>query len=100
MSLIKANVYFPSEFGSKGIRPSAIVQGELGDCWLLASFAAMAETPTLITHIFNSRTEYAGDGKFVLRMNLAGEPIRVYVDDKTPGIYNEHNKKFKPFSAG
>jgi hypothetical protein len=33
----------PSLWGSKGIRPAAINQGNLGDCWWLASMAAIAE---------------------------------------------------------
>lgn len=38
----------PSLWGSKGVRPAAINQGRLGDCWLLASMAAIAEWPDRI----------------------------------------------------
>jgi hypothetical protein len=51
----------------------------------LAALAALAETPDRIKKILNGREEYAGDGKFVANMFLAGKPVRVTLDDELAG---------------
>ena len=43
----------PSLWGSKGIRPDAIAQRGLKDCWLLSTIAAIAEWPERVEKIFN-----------------------------------------------
>lgn len=45
----------PSLWGSKGIRPAAINQGGLGDCWFLASIAALGEWPDRVKKLFNGQ---------------------------------------------
>jgi hypothetical protein len=44
----------PSLWGSKGVRPDGVVQGELGDCWFLATMSALAENPDRIKNIFTN----------------------------------------------
>ena len=44
----------PSLWGSKGVLPDGVVQGHLGDCWFLASAAALAEHPERIKKIFTN----------------------------------------------
>jgi len=39
------------------------MQGELGDCWFLASAAALAEYPDRIRRIFKNQ-EYSAEGIF------------------------------------
>ena len=39
-------------FGNKGVVPGDIVQGSLGDCWLLAGASAVAEKPGRIEKLF------------------------------------------------
>jgi hypothetical protein len=48
----------PSLWGSKGVRPAAVNQGILGDCWFLASMAALGEWPDRIKGIFKN-TDYS-----------------------------------------
>ena len=43
----------PSLWGKKGVLPAGVRQGSLGDCWLLAALAALAEYPARIHAIFN-----------------------------------------------
>jgi hypothetical protein len=51
----------PSLWGSKGVLPDGVVQGQLGDCWFLASAAALAEHPERIKKIFTN-TDYSAPG--------------------------------------
>ena len=53
----------PSLWGSKGVLPAGTNQGLLGDCWMLASAAALAEYPERIMKIFTN-TEYDSAGIF------------------------------------
>lgn len=89
----------PSLWGSKGIRPAAINQGGLGDCWLLASMAAIGEWPDRIEKIFNGIKTYPTNGQFVTKFWLYGKEQRVTIDDRIPGreyykrFYNSYTRK-------
>eukprot|EP00758_Cryptobia_borreli_P002740 Tbor_TRINITY_DN3249_c0_g1::TRINITY_DN3249_c0_g1_i1::g.23759::m.23759 len=50
-----------------GISARDIVQGGLGDCWLLSSIAALAEFPSLIRDIFVSKSSNKY-GKYVIKL--------------------------------
>ncbi|EGD74963.1 hypothetical protein PTSG_07188 [Salpingoeca rosetta] len=68
-----------------GINPDDIVQGGVGDCWLLAALASLAEYPQAIRHIFVQK-EHSGRGKYKLRFWDVGKQqwIHVTVDDFIP----------------
>lgn len=51
-----------SFWGQKGIRPAAISQGSLGDCWWLSGIAAVAEFPDIIKDVFIDEN-FTEDGK-------------------------------------
>lgn len=55
----------PLLFAEK-IEPADILQGGLGDCWLLAGIASVAMHPHLIRRIFVQR-EYSPTGRYKLR---------------------------------
>jgi hypothetical protein len=67
------------------VHPNDIAQGVLGDCWLLAGLAALAEFPTAITNLFKQKTP-SPDGKYEIRIYNA--PLRkweaVVIDDMIP----------------
>lgn len=42
----------PSLWGEKGVQPSGLRQGMLGDCWILGAAAALAEHPERLKKIF------------------------------------------------
>jgi len=71
------------------IRPDDIAQGQLGDCWLLASLATLAERPHLLQNIFLTRS-YNPRGKYKLR--LFDEKTKAFqtvvVDDFIPVDHN------------
>ena len=73
----------PSLYGTKGIRPAAIDQGELGSCWFLSVCAALAEWPERVNKIFTN-TEYSKEGIFELNLFLMGKPVKVTIDDRLP----------------
>lgn len=61
-----------------------VKQGQLGDCWLLAAIAAMADFPGHIMDLFNPR-EYAEDGKYEVRFHDIKEGwVTVTIDDRIP----------------
>lgn len=84
----------PSLWGSKGIRPAAINQGGLGDCWLLASMAAIAEWPDRIEKIFGGQKSYPNNGQFNTKFWLYGKQINVTIDDRIPG--RAYGSRFYP----
>jgi len=68
-----------------GIVPSDVVQGKLGDCWLLAALACMAEFPESIQNVFLTR-EYNPQGKYRLRFwdTYHEKWVVVTIDDRIP----------------
>lgn len=65
------------------IHPSDIAQGALGDCWYLASLAAMAEFPKLVEACF-AKTEYNDLGVYEILCFKNGMQTSVIVDDLFP----------------
>jgi hypothetical protein len=72
-----------SLFGSKGIRPQDIRQGEIGNCWYLSSITALAEYPGRIEGSFLNK-EISAAGVYGIQMYALGVPITVMVDDHLP----------------
>jgi len=70
------------------IHPTDIRQGELGDCWLIAAIASLAEYPEFIKGAFQT-TELNPHGKYLLRLwdvreGIAGDWVSIVVDDFIP----------------
>ena len=63
--------------------PNGVVQGLLGDCWFLASCAAIAEYPERIKRIFANQ-EYSKEGIFKVTFYDSAKPISVVIDDRLP----------------
>ena len=68
-----------------GIDPSDIGQGSLGDCWLLAAIACLAEHPDALRKLFIDR-EINPRGYYKLRLFHAAREkwVTVGVDDRFP----------------
>jgi len=73
----------PSLWGRKGISPTGVNQGQLGDCWFLASAAAIAENPKRIEKIFTNH-EYSAEGVFETNFYHMGKPAAMIIDDRLP----------------
>lgn len=66
------------------IEADAVEQGELGDCWLLAAFAAVADFPGHLKSLFDPR-EYAPDGRYSVRLYDIGKGWQtIVIDDRIP----------------
>jgi len=67
------------------IEAGDVLQGALGDCWLLASMAALAEHPGAINNIFLTK-ELNPRGKYYLRLfdPKEGKWKTIVVDDHVP----------------
>ena len=73
----------PSLWGEKGVQPTGVRQGLLGDCWILGSAAALAEHPERVKRIFTEK-EYDQEGIFELTLWHKGANHEVIVDDRFP----------------
>jgi len=67
------------------VEPADVLQGSLGDCWLLSGIACVALHPNLVRAAFDQR-ETNGRGKYVLRLHdpWTLKPIKVTIDDTIP----------------
>jgi hypothetical protein len=79
-------LYDPVVF-DKSIEPGDILQGQLGDCWLLCAIACLAEMPSLIERLFLVK-EYNEEGIYRVRVCKNGEWCEVIVDDYFPCFPN------------
>lgn len=67
------------------IRPQDVKQGQVGDCWLMASIAAVASHPELIKKLFNTK-HVTEDGKYSISLYDAGahEWTSMVIDEFLP----------------
>lgn len=75
----------------ESISPNDLRQGGLGDCWLISSFAAIAEFPQAIRKIVHPKI-LAKDGKYTVSLlDYATDTVKpVVVDDRIPkGKYGD-----------
>ncbi|CAG9320530.1 unnamed protein product [Blepharisma stoltei] len=66
-----------------GIEESDILQGKLGDCWLMSSLCALTERKEAIEKIFCTK-EYSVNGIYRLQLYKNGELQYVTIDDYIP----------------
>lgn len=84
-------------FGS-GITPNGVFQGQVGDCYFLASCSAAAEYPARIQQSFVTQN-YTAEGIIVVRALVLGRPTDIYVDDYLPFYNWTTPKNFLFFAA-
>lgn len=72
------------------IEESDIMQGKLGDCWLMSSLCALTERHELIQKIFCTK-DYSNNGIYRLQLCKNGEWQYVTIDDYIP--CNEETNK-------
>ena len=72
-----------SLWGPTGVIPNDIAQGDLGNCWIINSFSALAEYPDRIYNIFHN-TEKSEQGYYALNMYAMGVPYTIVIDDYLP----------------
>ena len=79
----------------KGITPCDIIQGSLGNCYLLCALSSLAEHPQLISRLFdfNEANDYGVHGVW---LNINGVWTRYILDEYFPSYFNgiEHDLAF------
>lgn len=84
----------------KNIEPNDISQGALGDCWLLAAFACLAEFPGAIYELFDTR-KLSPSGCYNIRFYdpQKKQHIKIAVDDYVPCMKNPQTGELSPAFA-
>lgn len=82
-----------SLFGTNGVSPNDIAQGDLGNCWILSAAGSMAEVPGRVENIFINHEDTATDGIskngiYALNLYALMMPIVVTIDDRLPQYKN------------
>uniref|UniRef100_A0A7S4NRY4 Calpain catalytic domain-containing protein n=1 Tax=Paramoeba aestuarina TaxID=180227 RepID=A0A7S4NRY4_9EUKA len=76
----------------KGPSPDDIIQGEVGDCWLLGAMAVLATKPDMLKVVFPDKQDWGHHmqegkthpGVFLFKFFKWGEWVEVLVDDRLP----------------
>ena len=72
-------------FGEKGVTVDDVAQGSIGNCWLMAAFASLAENPKRVEKAFlNTKNEQAPTGLYGVNLFVLGHPMTIFVDDWLP----------------
>ena len=81
----RASEAFPGKtlWGSKGITPEDILQGEVGNCWFMSAASALAEKKSRMESIFLNDAASA-NGIYGVNFYTLGVPHTVIVDDFLP----------------
>ena len=95
-----------SLWGSQGVLPQGTNQGGVGDCWMLASCAALAESPARIQKVFSDRGK-DDQGFYVFSFYVLGDPVYMTLDDRLPiqdagagYAWGSTGTRYAPFAAG
>ena len=78
-----------------GLSANDVVQGDLGDCWLLSAFSLVAANKSLFKKLFKQVDEDAG--KYTVRFYLDKKWTEVTVDDFLPCL--EEGGRYVPLFA-
>lgn len=72
----------------KGAKPSGVVQGIIGDCYFIASIAALAKKPERLRKLLKVRT-VSDIGLYVVSLCICGVFEEIVIDDFFPCKQNE-----------
>ena len=66
--------------------PTGINQGQVGDCWFLASLAAVAEEPHRVSQKIHNAGQYPNSGAFRFYFWAKNNWVGINIDDRLPAI--------------
>ena len=87
----RASETFPKAtlWGEGGVSVEDVSQGSLGNCWLCASFASLAENPDAVQNLFlNTKTKQSPSGLYGVNLFVLGHQMTIVVDDYLPVTYS------------
>ena len=71
----------PSLWGKEGVKPQGARQGALGDCWLIAAAASVAEYPERVKRMFVNQ-DFTDSGIFQMQLFYKGLKKTFNIDDR------------------
>lgn len=69
-----------------------MLQGNVGDCYFLASISSLAEDQQRIYDIFDNELAISNFGIYRINANFRGQPQQIIIDDYIP-VYADNVKK-------
>eukprot|EP00736_Rhodelphis_marinus_P002744 Rmarinus@m.9918 len=72
------------EIFKDGIEPGDVIQGQLGDCWLLGALSVLGTRPKLLENLFVSTKHGKKYGIYCLKIYKEGAWVDVIIDDVIP----------------
>eukprot|EP00397_Hematodinium_sp_SG-2012_P007134 GEMP01007176.1.p1 GENE.GEMP01007176.1~~GEMP01007176.1.p1 ORF type:complete len:589 (+),score=128.06 GEMP01007176.1:88-1854(+) len=68
------------------IEPTDLLQGSVGDCWLIASIAALAEFPDMVKRLFVGGEEVSSEGRYDIQLYdmRKSDWVTLTIDDLIP----------------
>jgi hypothetical protein len=67
-----------------GIIPQDVLQGSIGNCWLMQAFAGAATMPEKLKQVFTYSMEERSHGLYIVRLNFEGRWVCILLDDYIP----------------
>lgn len=73
-----------SLFGKEGVRPEDVEQGQIGNCWFMASLTALAEKKERVESLFVGDGKLSKQGIYAIQFYALNVPHTVIIDDWLP----------------
>ena len=68
-----------------GIHPEDVAQGQLGNCWLIAAMACLAEHPGLVRKIFKTKRT-TSNGQYVIQLYDGCALLSALANNQEPAV--------------
>lgn len=76
-----------------------MIQGDLGDCWLMSAISSFAKDKNDLYKLFNQKNRNDAGIYSINLYSSLGVPVKVIIDDKFPFKISDNTPAFAKYSA-